>query len=211
MPSTTLRLYRGDDAATAETISRDTGSRTGAAVAERPEAAPRVLPFPSARTNPADETARVDRGGVTLRFHASHDGGDGTAEEQADGFGAGVFDAAGSLPDVLPLSAILSHPDSGLAGGYRIKTDRAAGVPDGAIAGRVGGWVETPRMAGASDSLTRAKALHANRTCKSCGAGGVEPVLLADTVRDAAGEVVPGSGTLVGFHCGRCEAEWPVA
>ncbi|MFH5804745.1 hypothetical protein, partial [Alienimonas sp. DA493] len=104
-------------------------------------------------------------------------------------------------PDVLPLSAILSPPQ------FR----RDADLPAGAVAGRIGGWASTPAGVGVDSPLTRAKALHANRTCKSCGAGGVEPVLLSDGVRDASGQLVPGSGTLVGFHCCRCQKEWPVA
>ena len=220
MPSTTLRLYRGDsDLSDApDEITRDAGA-TGTATLDRPEAAPRVLPFPG-RRDETDETARADRGGVALRFHAAHD-------EPAEKRDAAAFDAAADpteWPDVLPLSAILSHPDSGLPTGYRVNPGAglpgATGdLPEGAVAGRVGfgvslkargGWVETAAPA-ATTPLTRARALHANRTCQRCGAGGVEPVLLADTVRDAAGDVVPGSGTLVGFHCGRCEAQWPVA
>ena len=215
MPSTTLRLYRGDaetfgDAPAGE-ITRDAGAATlDAAYPDSPEAAPRVLPFPG-------------RSDATLRVDAAH------AEPAAgtDGDAAATFDPAADpadWPDVLPLSAILSHPDSGLPKGYRVNPGAGSDLPEGAVAGRVGfgvsleagagsriggGWVE-PATPTVSEPITRAKALHANRTCKRCGAGGVEPVLLADTVRDAAGDVVPGSGTLVGFHCGRCEAQWPV-
>ena len=225
MPATTLRLFRGDAEtfgdAPAEDITRQTAGAAsfGAATLDRPEAAPRVLPFPGtpAAGDEEDgaEPARAEFRGATLRFDASHD-------EPATGGDAG-FDAAADAadwPDVLPLSAILSHPDSGLPAGYRVRADAgAAELPEGAVAGRVGfgvslrargGWVEQNAPA-VSEPLSRAKALHANRTCKCCGAGGVAPVLLADTVRDAAGDIVPGSGTLVGFHCGRCEAQWPVA
>ena len=217
MPSTTLRLYTGDaDLSDADPITRDAGAAPAhgaTATLDRPEAAPRVLPFPGRRSE-EDETARVETGGATLRFHAAHD-------EPAETQDAAAFNAAADpaeWPDVLPLSAILSHPDSGLPTGYRVSPGAADTLPEGAVAGRVGfgvsletrgGWVDTPAPA-ASTPLTRAKALHANRTCRCCGAGGVAPVLLADTVRDAAGDVVPGSGTLVGFHCGRCEAQWPV-
>ena len=227
MPSTTLRLYRGDAATAADAITRDTaageprdtaaGEPRGTAVADRPETAPRVLPFPG-RRDEADETARATSGGTAYRFHTAHDavardgGTDDAGEEADDSFGTGVFDLAGGMPDVLPLSSILSPPAA--RGGYAVP-GTAPQTPADAIAGRVGaagGWVDAGRRAPAAGStITRAKALHANRTCTACGAGGVEPVLLNDGVRDAAGDLVPGSGTLVGFHCARCEAEWPVA
>ena len=57
--------------------------------------------------------------------------------------------------------------------------------------------------------LSRAKALHANRTCRFCSHPVVEPVVLNDGLRDGSGEFVPGSATLVGFHCENCDAEWP--
>lgn len=66
------------------------------------------------------------------------------------------------------------------------------------------------RVAVANAALDRAKALHSNRNCKSCGCQGVEPVTLNDGLRDGSGQYVPGSATLVGFHCTRCRSEWPV-
>ena len=194
MKTAVLRLYRGDDARTAE--APRSPEAPGAAVTADLAAAPRVLPFPSrpsGRRDGADETARARRGAGTLRFHARHDGADA------------VEGAAGEAPDVLPLSAILSPPSFAASG------TRGAALPVGAVAGRIGGWATTPAGLADDGPLTRAKALHANRVCKSCGAAGVEPVLLGDGVTDAAGDPVPGSGTLVGFHCVRCEREWPVA
>ncbi|QDT14367.1 hypothetical protein [Alienimonas californiensis] len=195
MKTAVLRLYRGDDAATPD----ESGTAASRGDGADPVAAPRVLPFPSRAISrrDADETARresVDEGGrpVTLRFHAPHD----TA--------GGRVAAADERPDVLPLSAILSPPQ------FRRGASGDAELPAG-VAGRIGGWAVTPPGVAADSPLTRAKALHANRTCKSCGAGGVEPVLLSDGVRDASGQLVPGSGTLVGFHCCRCQKEWPVA
>ena len=58
--------------------------------------------------------------------------------------------------------------------------------------------------------LTRAKALHNNRHCRSCGHAGVDPVTLNDGLRDGSGQYIPGSATLVGFHCTHCHTEWPV-
>jgi hypothetical protein len=66
------------------------------------------------------------------------------------------------------------------------------------------------RLAVANAALDRAKALHSNRSCRNCGCSGVEPVTLNDGLRDGSGQYVPGSATLVGFHCTRCRSEWPV-
>lgn len=200
---TALRLYRGDDVRE----ETDAAAEAAADVATADPAAPRVLPFPryvDGGDAPADrsETRFVDGGdgAVTLRFDAAH------APAGADRV------PADEVPDVLPLSAILSPPR------FRDGSAPADAAPAGAVAGRIGvapaacdgGWARSPR--GLADGpLSRAKALHANRTCTACGAGGVEPVLLSDGVRDGSGQQVPGSGTLVGFHCGRCEHEWPVA
>ena len=206
MKTAVLRLYRGD--APAEGTPHD----PAAAATTEAVAAPRVLPFPTlpaGHRRGADETARAvsPTGAATLRFHTAHrddalrDGDSLRDEVAAD---RAATPAPDDAPDVLPLSAILSPPQ------FRTNAGATPELPTGAVAGRIGGWASTP--AGLSDDgpLTRAKALHANRTCKSCGAGGVEPVLLSDGVRDASGEQVPGSGTLVGFHCCRCEREWPV-
>lgn len=62
----------------------------------------------------------------------------------------------------------------------------------------------------ANSPLSRAKALHQNRHCCHCGHGSVDPVTLSDGLRDGSGQYIPGTATLVGFHCGRCHAEWPV-
>lgn len=58
--------------------------------------------------------------------------------------------------------------------------------------------------------ISRAKALHENRCCRSCGHSTVDPVTLNDGLRDGSGQYIPGTATLVGFHCDRCQAEWPV-
>lgn len=71
----------------------------------------------------------------------------------------------------------------------------------------------SPRANGrsiAETPLSRAKALHENRHCRFCGHGTVDPVTLNDGLRDGSGRYVPGSATLVGFHCEHCHAEWPV-
>ena len=58
--------------------------------------------------------------------------------------------------------------------------------------------------------VSRARALHANRFCRSCGHAAVDPVTLNDGLRDGSGQYVPGTATLVGFHCRHCQTEWPV-
>ena len=59
-------------------------------------------------------------------------------------------------------------------------------------------------------AVTRAEALHRNRCCRFCTHPVVDPVFLNDGIRDGSGQYVPGSATLVGFHCERCHAEWPI-
>jgi hypothetical protein len=66
------------------------------------------------------------------------------------------------------------------------------------------------RQAASRSPLSRAKALHANRCCRFCGSSQVDPVTLNDGLRDGSGQYVPGSATLVGFHCEHCRSEWPV-
>ena len=58
--------------------------------------------------------------------------------------------------------------------------------------------------------LNRARILHENRTCPECEHCVVEPVELDDAVVNCNGMPIPGTATLVGFHCARCESEWPV-
>lgn len=63
-----------------------------------------------------------------------------------------------------------------------------------------------PRM----NMVVRAQALFANRTCPHCSYPVVEPIELHDAAFDRAGLPIPGSATLVGFHCTGCDAEWGV-
>ncbi|QDT37225.1 hypothetical protein [Stratiformator vulcanicus] len=57
--------------------------------------------------------------------------------------------------------------------------------------------------------VARAKALHRNRQCPCCDHPVVDPVFLSDGVRDGTGDFIPGTATLVGFHCRECNWEWP--
>ena len=56
----------------------------------------------------------------------------------------------------------------------------------------------------------RAKTIHDNRECPHCDCADVEPLELADAVLNRSRLPIPGTGTLVGFHCRCCGAEWPV-
>lgn len=58
------------------------------------------------------------------------------------------------------------------------------------------------------DVLTRAQVLFANRTCHACGYPVVEPIELEDAVINRNGLPIPGTATLVGFHCQGCDEEW---
>lgn len=57
--------------------------------------------------------------------------------------------------------------------------------------------------------LERARALHQNRQCPHCEHPTVEPLELEDGIRNRNNLPIPGTATLVGFHCLGCHAEWP--
>lgn len=57
----------------------------------------------------------------------------------------------------------------------------------------------------------RARLIHQNSQCPDCHASLVEPIELNDGLRARGNRLpVPGTATLVGFHCHRCGYEWPV-
>ena len=58
--------------------------------------------------------------------------------------------------------------------------------------------------------VTRARLLYANRKCRECGYPVVEPIELQDSVTNLSGLSIPGTATLIGFHCCGCQREWPV-
>ena len=57
--------------------------------------------------------------------------------------------------------------------------------------------------------LDRARSLRHNDRCPHCRHGLVEPLELADGVRSRNHQPIPGTATLVGFHCLACHWEWP--
>ena len=60
------------------------------------------------------------------------------------------------------------------------------------------------------DVVTRARILYANRKCHQCGYPVVEPIELEDSMTNLSGLSIPGTSTLIGFHCCGCQNEWPV-
>lgn len=60
-------------------------------------------------------------------------------------------------------------------------------------------------------TLRRARMIHANSQCGDCGGHDVEPMELDDAVVSFRnGAAVPGTATIIGFHCNDCGGEWPV-
>lgn len=59
------------------------------------------------------------------------------------------------------------------------------------------------------DVLQRSRVIHENRQCPSCHHPVVEPLELRDADINRNGMPIPGTATLVGFHCTRCDYEWP--
>lgn len=60
------------------------------------------------------------------------------------------------------------------------------------------------------DVITRARLLFDNRACPNCHYPVVTPIELNDAQRNRNGLPVPGTATLVGFHCQGCQAEWSI-
>jgi len=61
----------------------------------------------------------------------------------------------------------------------------------------------------AGSALRRAHALLQNNRCPECRSPVVIPLHLNDGRSDQDGRLVPGSSSVVGFHCDRCQHEWP--
>ncbi len=59
--------------------------------------------------------------------------------------------------------------------------------------------------------LNRARLLFENRKCAFCEKATVEPLELDDAVISRKnGKAIPGTASIVGFHCHTCGKEWPV-
>ncbi len=60
-------------------------------------------------------------------------------------------------------------------------------------------------------AVDRARLIHQNGLCPECGHTDIEPLELADSVISPKNRMpVPGTATIVGFHCNDCGVEWPV-
>ena len=57
----------------------------------------------------------------------------------------------------------------------------------------------------------RARMIRENRVCPECQLSDVEPLELEDgLISQRNHQPVPGTATIVGFHCNDCSSEWPV-
>lgn len=56
--------------------------------------------------------------------------------------------------------------------------------------------------------LRRARLLHTNRCCPECRSAAVDPIELNDALLNIQLCPIPGTATVVAFHCNRCSHEW---
>ena len=59
------------------------------------------------------------------------------------------------------------------------------------------------------DVATRARSVYYNVNCPCCKRTAVVPLVLNDALRNRNRMPIPGTATLVGFHCNECRYEWP--
>ena len=57
--------------------------------------------------------------------------------------------------------------------------------------------------------VDRACLVHENKRCLHCRHPVVEPIELDNSLWNRNNLPIPGTATLVGFHCHKCHAEWP--
>lgn len=59
--------------------------------------------------------------------------------------------------------------------------------------------------------IDRARLIHENSACPECSRTNIEPLELQDAVISTKNRLpIPGTATIVGFHCNDCGTEWPV-
>ena len=57
----------------------------------------------------------------------------------------------------------------------------------------------------------RAKLIHRNSECPECHKHDIEPLELDDALMSSRSRLpIPGTATIIGFHCNDCGCEWPV-
>ena len=84
------------------------------------------------------------------------------------------------------------------------ETDYPATIPFNPV-NRIASKIES------TSAVDRAKVLFENRQCPYCNHVNVEPIQLHDSVVSVRNHrPVPGTATIVGFHCHSCNSEWPV-
>ena len=66
------------------------------------------------------------------------------------------------------------------------------------------------RNAASDSALNRARLVHENRQCPCCNSVAIDPMELNDFHLNGAGKPIPGTATIVAFHCNHCLHEWPV-
>ncbi|MDA1014460.1 MAG: hypothetical protein O3A00_08415 [Planctomycetota bacterium] len=64
------------------------------------------------------------------------------------------------------------------------------------------------RRGSAMSVLQRSRTIFENRICPDCRQASVSTIELADGLRDAWSFTIPGTASLVGFHCKHCGSEW---
>lgn len=70
--------------------------------------------------------------------------------------------------------------------------------------------VKVQRRVDAAHKLTiRCRVERQNRVCPVCDRITAAPIELCDGLLSRNGSLIPGSATIVGFHCSSCGHEWP--
>ncbi|MBL8811763.1 MAG: hypothetical protein JNM43_16465 [Planctomycetaceae bacterium] len=60
-------------------------------------------------------------------------------------------------------------------------------------------------------AVDRAKLIHRNSECPECHKHDIEPLELDDAMVSSRSRLpIPGTATIIGFHCNDCGTEWPV-
>jgi len=65
------------------------------------------------------------------------------------------------------------------------------------------------QAANQSAAVRRARQLHTNQCCPNCHTAAVDPIEINDALLNAHLQPIPGTATIVAFHCNRCYHEWP--
>lgn len=61
------------------------------------------------------------------------------------------------------------------------------------------------------EPVDRARVLSDNSECPECQKHDIEPLELQDAIISPKSRMaIPGTATIVGFHCNDCQTEWPV-